>query len=44
MREWVITGSLAGMLTAGGLLLLRNEVPATYGALLFLLAVVFGVL
>ena len=42
-REWVITGSLAGMLTAGGLLLLRNEVPATYGALLFLLADLFGV-
>ena len=42
-REWVITGSLAGMLTAGGLLLLHNEVPAAYGALLFLLADLFGV-
>jgi hypothetical protein len=40
-REWVVTGWLASMLIAGGLLL-RTAVPGTYGALLFLLADVFG--
>lgn len=40
-REWVVTGWLASMLIAGGLLL-HTGVPGTYGALLFLLADVFG--
>jgi hypothetical protein len=40
-REWVIAGWAAAMLTAGGLLL-HTAIPGTYGALLFLLADVFG--
>jgi hypothetical protein len=40
-REWVVTGWLAAMLIAGGLLL-HTAIPSTYGALLFLLADVFG--
>ena len=40
-REWVVAGWLASMLTAGGLLL-HTAIPGTYGALLFLLANVFG--
>jgi hypothetical protein len=40
-REWVVAGWLAAMLTAGGLLL-HTAIPGTYGALLFLLANVFG--
>jgi hypothetical protein len=40
-REWVVTGWLASMLIAGGLLT-QAAVPGTYGALLFLLADVFG--
>ena len=40
-REWVVAGWLASMLTAAGLLL-HTAIPGTYGALLFLLANVFG--
>ena len=40
-REWVVTGWLAAMLIACGLLL-HTAIPGTYGALLFLLANVFG--
>jgi len=40
-REWVVTGWLAAMLLASGLLM-RTAIPGTYGALLFLLADVFG--
>ena len=40
-REWVVAGWLAAMLTASGLLL-HTAIPGTYGALLFLLANVFG--
>jgi len=40
-REWVIAGWLAAMLTASGLLT-HAAIPATYGALLFLLADAFG--
>jgi hypothetical protein len=40
-REWVVAGWLAGMLAAAGLLTQTN-IPGTYGALLFLLADVFG--
>jgi hypothetical protein len=40
-REWVVAGWLASMLTAAGLLS-HTEIPGTYGALLFLLANVFG--
>ena len=40
-REWVVAGWLAGMLTAAGLLT-QTSIPGTYGALLFLLADVFG--
>jgi hypothetical protein len=40
-REWVVAGWLASMLTATGLLT-HTTVPGTYGALLFLLADVFG--
>jgi hypothetical protein len=40
-REWVVTGWLASMLIAIGLLM-RTAIPGTYGALLFLLADVFG--
>lgn len=42
-REWVVTGSLASLLSAFGVLLGR-EVLATYGAYLFLLVDVFGML
>ncbi|MBT2493864.1 hypothetical protein J7E96_36305 [Streptomyces sp. ISL-96] len=41
-REWVFVGWLAAMFTACGLLA-KNEVSATYGALLFLLANILGV-
>jgi hypothetical protein len=40
-REWVLAGWLAAMLTASGLLT-HAAIPATYGALLFLLADAFG--
>jgi len=40
-REWVVTGWLAAMLVASGLFF-RTGIPATYGALLFLLADAFG--
>jgi hypothetical protein len=40
-REWVVTGWVAAMLTAAGLLT-NAAVPIAYGALLFLLADVFG--
>lgn len=40
-REWVVAGWLAAMLTASGLLL-HTAIPGTYGALVFLLANVFG--
>src|ERR1700691_5458079 len=40
-REWVVTGWLASMLTASGLLT-RAAIPGTYGTLLFLLADAFG--
>jgi hypothetical protein len=40
-REWVVTGWVAAMLTAAGLLT-NTAVPIAYGALLFLLADVFG--
>lgn len=40
-REWVVTGWLGAMLTAAGLLA-GAAIPAAYGALLFLLADVFG--
>ena len=40
-REWVVAGWLASMLTAAGLLS-HTAIPGTYGALLFLLANVFG--
>jgi hypothetical protein len=40
-REWVVTGWLASMLIASGLLT-GTAIPGTYGALLFLLADVFG--
>jgi len=40
-REWVVTGWLASMLIAIGLLM-RTAIPGTYGALLFLLADFFG--
>ena len=40
-REWVVTGWLGAMLTAAGLLV-GAAIPAAYGALLFLLADVFG--
>ncbi|WP_327297406.1 hypothetical protein [Streptomyces sp. NBC_01197] len=41
-REWVFIGWVAAMFTGCGLLW-KNETSATYGALLFLLANVFGV-
>jgi hypothetical protein len=40
-REWVVTGWLGAMLTAAGLLV-GAAIPAAYGALLLLLADVFG--
>jgi hypothetical protein len=40
-REWVVTGWLASMLLASGLLT-GTAIPGTYGALLFLLADLFG--
>jgi hypothetical protein len=40
-REWVVTGWLGAMLTASGLLA-GAQIPAAYGALLFLLADAFG--
>ncbi|MGH3219877.1 MAG: hypothetical protein ACRDPY_14430 [Streptosporangiaceae bacterium] len=40
-REWVVAGWLAAMLTAIGVLT-HTAIPGTYGALLFLLADVFG--
>ncbi len=40
-REWVVTGWLGAMLTAAGLLA-SAAIPAAYGALLLLLADVFG--
>ncbi|WP_250298641.1 MULTISPECIES: hypothetical protein [unclassified Streptomyces] len=41
-REWVFIGWVAAMFTGCGLLW-KNEISATYGALLFLLANIFGV-
>ncbi|WP_371538096.1 hypothetical protein OG210_20380 [Streptomyces sp. NBC_00466] len=41
-REWVLIGWVAAMFTGCGLLW-KNDTSATYGALLFLLANVFGV-
>lgn len=41
-REWVLIGAVATMFTAAGILG-KNELVGTYGALLFLLANVFGV-
>ena len=42
-RDWVVAGWLASMLTAIGLLT-GSAIAGTYGALLFLLADVFGIL
>lgn len=40
-REWVVVGSVASLLTAYGFLV-EADVPATYGALLFLFVGIFG--